>query len=371
MIANPEPGGPDAPGGNSGGVTRTEKTQAEQLKKRGDVKEALEQATPPPEAHRIEPRRNLTARLVAYVLLIALFLAFRIAVSRGVFELSLATTDLLRRASLGAVFILLVLLAGKGVEIFFLPRLDTVSRYNLKRVIRLVLFLAVVVILISAIFVDWYAAVVSLGLASLILGFALQTPITSFIGWVYILIRKPYRVGDRIVIGNAAGDVIDVSYLDTTLWEFGGSYLSSDHPSGRIIKFPNSNVLTTPVYNYSWPLFPYIWNEIKFQIAYDSDLDFVAKTMSEVAEEELGETMMERVKVYRELLAETPVDQLQVQERPVVLFRASENTWLEAILRYLVDPKRAGRTKTELIRKLLARLNAAPERVGFPKGDAR
>jgi small-conductance mechanosensitive channel len=100
--------------------------------------------------------------------------------------------------------------------------------------------------------------------------------------------------------------VIDVSYLDTTLWEFGGQYLSSDHPSGRIIKFPNSNVLTTPVYNYSWPLFPYIWNEIKFQVAYDSDLEFVAKTMSEVAEEELGETMMERVKVYRELLAETP-----------------------------------------------------------------
>lgn len=352
-------------------MTDSEKAQAEQLKKHGDVKEALEQATPPPEAHRTEPRKARIARLVAYAALIAVFLAFRIAVSRGVFHLSSDTTDLFRRASLGAVFIVLGLLVGKAVEIFFLPRLDTVSRYNLKRVLRLVIALATVVIVISAIFVDWYAALVSLGLASLILGFALQTPITSFIGWVYILARKPYRVGDRIVIGSAAGDVIDVSYLDTTLWEFGGSYLSSDHPSGRIIKFPNSNVLTTPVYNYSWPLFPYIWNEIKFQIAYDSDLDFVAKTMSEVAEEELGETMMERVTVYRELLAETPVDRLQVQERPVVLFRVSENTWLEAIVRYLVDPKKAGRTKTELIRKLLERLNASPDRVGFPKSNAR
>jgi small-conductance mechanosensitive channel len=178
-------------------------------------------------------------------------------------------------------------------------------------------------------------------------------------------------VGDRIVIGDAAGDVIDVSYLDTTLWEFGGSYLSTDHPSGRIIKFPNSNVLTTPVYNYSWPLFPYIWNEIKFQIAYDSDLEFVAKTMSKVAEEELGDTMMERVKVYRELLAETPVDELQVQERPVVLFRVSDNTWLEAIVRYLVDPKKAGRTKTELVKKLLRHLNEAPDRVQFPKSNLR
>jgi len=65
---------------------------------------------------------------------------------------------------------------------------------------------------------------------SLILGFALQTPITSFIGWIYILIHTPYRVGDRIRIGDATGDVIDVGYLDTTLWEFGGQYLSTDHP---------------------------------------------------------------------------------------------------------------------------------------------
>ena len=29
-------------------------------------------------------------------------------------------------------------------------------------------------------------------------------------------------------LGEASGDVIDVSYLDTTLWEFGGQYLSTD-----------------------------------------------------------------------------------------------------------------------------------------------
>ncbi len=143
------------------------------------------------------------------------------------------------------------------------------------------------------------------------------------------------------------------------------------HPSGRIIKFPNSKVLNTPVFNYSWPLFPYIWNEIKLQIAYQSDLEFVAKTMQEVAEEELGPKMLERVRVYRNLLAQTPVDRLTVQEKPVVIFRVSDSTWLEAILRYLVNPRRAGRVKTELLRKLLARLNRDPTRVMFPKADAR
>ena len=55
----------------------------------------------------------------------------------------------------------------------------------------------------------------------------------------------------------------------------------------------------------------------------------------------------------------------------MIVFRVSENTWLEAIVRYIVDPKKAGRTKTDLIQKLLKKLNAEPDRVGFPKGDAR
>jgi small-conductance mechanosensitive channel len=165
--------------------------------------------------------------------------------------------------------------------------------------------------------------------------------------------------------------VIDVSYLDTTLWEFGGQYLSTDHPSGRLIKFPNEKVLDELVYNYSWPLFPYIWNEIKFNIAYQSDLEFVAKTMQEIAEAELGEEMMERVEVFRDLLAKTPVDELEVHERPRVIFRVSENTWLDAIVRYVIPPREAGRIKTRLIKKLLAALNATPEKVMFPAGANR
>ncbi|HVF58493.1 MAG TPA: hypothetical protein VNJ70_01570 [Thermoanaerobaculia bacterium] len=54
-----------------------------------------------------------------------------------------------------------------------------------------------------------------------------------------------------------------------------------------------------------------------------------------------------------------------------MLFRVSDNTWLEVILRYLVDPKQAGRVKTRLIQELLARLKAEPERVMFPKSNLR
>jgi hypothetical protein len=54
-----------------------------------------------------------------------------------------------------------------------------------------------------------------------------------------------------------------------------------------------------------------------------------------------------------------------------VFFRVSDNTWLEAIVRYLVEPKQGGRVKNKLIRELLVRLNAEPERVMFPKSNMR
>jgi hypothetical protein len=37
----------------------------------------------------------------------------------------------------------------------------------------------------------------------------------------------------------------------------------------------------------------------------------------------------------------------------------------------LVPPKEAGRTKTRLIKEMLARMNAKPDRVLFPKSNLR
>src|SRR4029453_16699622 len=232
-----------------------------------------------------------------------------------------------------------LLTVAKAIEIFAIGRIpNRVSQFNIKRIFRLLVGLATVFVMISVLFANWYTAAGSLGLISLVLGFALQMPISSFIAWIYILARAPYRVGDRIKIGDAHGDVIDVSYLDTTLWEFGGEYLWTDHPRGRMVKFPNSTVFHMVGFNYSWPLFPYVWNEIKFQIAYQSDLLFVEQTMKEAVEEEVGSKMREKVRVYKTILAQTPVDELEVKEHPVVHFRVSDNTWLEGIVRYLVHP---------------------------------
>jgi small-conductance mechanosensitive channel len=350
-----------------------DKAEVEQLKEQEDVKTALKQTTGTKEAA-IKPAAQIKDKLWfgTYILFALAFLALHYLVGLEFFAVPAEYILLLRRLLTGALLIVFTLAIAKGIRVYLISQIENrPAQYNLSRVMNLVIVLIITIIILSLLSATWYTALISLGLLSLILGFALQTPITSFIGWIYLLIRQPYRVGDRIQIGDAKGDVIDVSYLDTTLWEFGGPYLSTQHPSGRIIKFPNSLVLNQTVYNYSWPLFPYVWNEIKFQVAYNSDLEFITQTMQQVVEEDLGDQMIDLVQVYRELLRQTPVDELEIQERPVVHFRASENTWLEAIVRYLVHPKESGRVKTRLTKKLLEKLNTESERVLFPKSNLR
>ena len=350
-----------------------DKAEVEQLKEQEDVRAALKQTAGTKEGMPA-PVPELRDKLWfgTYIFILVGLLALYYLLGSELIPAETRYVPTLRSLVLGAIATVITLAVSKSIRVYWINQIDSkASKYNLIRVLNLLTFLAIVIIGLTVLTARWYTALVSLGVLSLILGFALQTPITSLIGWVYLLIRQPYRVGDRIQIGDARGDVIDVSYLDTTLWEFGGPYLSTQHPSGRIIKFPNSLVLNETVYNYSWPLFPYIWNEIKFNIAYDSALEFVAQTMKEVVEEELGEQMMSLVRVYRDLLTQTPVDELQIQERPVVHFRPSDNTWLEAIVRYLVHPKESGRVKTRILTKLLEKLNTEPQRVLFPKSNLR
>src|SRR6266480_1161720 len=344
---------------------------AEEISQQPEVRKELQRTTGEKRRQRVKAQRRDKFWFVIYALILLGCAVLYFLLGSKLIQLPQPSIGLAGRILRGAALTVLVLAIAQATSVYGLARIEDAStRFTLQRVMHLVVALLIALIAVSIIFVNWYAALAALGVGSIVVALAVQTPMKSFIAWIYILVRQPYRVGDRIKIGDATGDVIDVSYLDTTLWEFGGQYITGDHPSGRLIKFPNEKVLDELIYNYSWPLFPYIWNEVKFQVAYNADLEFIARTMQKITEEELGQEMLKRVETFRDLLARTPVDELDVHEHPRVIFRVGENTWLEAIVRYLVAPREAGRVKTRLIKKLLAALNAAPEKVIFPAGAA-
>lgn len=83
-------------------------------------------------------------------------------------------------------------------------------------------------------------------------------------------------------------------------------------------------------------------------------------------ETEIGEAMIKRVRRFKKILAETPVDELNVNEIPSVIFKANENTWVEVTVRYLVEPKNSGKVKQKLFEAVMTELKQHPDKVIFP-----
>jgi len=88
------------------------------------------------------------------------------------------------------------------------------------------------------------------GLVSAGIAISLKDIFLNMAGWIFIIWRRPFAVGDRIQIGDHAGDVIDVRVFHFTLNEI-GNWVDADQSTGRIIHVPNGKVITDVIANYS------------------------------------------------------------------------------------------------------------------------
>jgi small-conductance mechanosensitive channel len=246
---------------------------------------------------------------------------------------------------------------------------DKRRQHDARNIFRLGFGIAGLAAALGVLTQQWVGLLFSLGIVGFAVTFALQQPLFSLIGWLYIMLKQPYHVGDRVAIEDSKGDVVEVSFLVTTLWEINGGLVSSNQPSGRIITLPNSVVLSAHVKNYTRSEFPYVWNELTMQVAYETDIEFATDLMADVADEYLGDEMAARIGRYRDRIAETPVE-LEVQDRPSVNI-VQQESWVEFRLRYLVHPRRGQRVKNELYKRILTAFNEHPERVKFPVSRSR
>lgn len=146
---------------------------------------------------------------------------------------------------------------------------DPKARYTWKRSVSFTIGLLTIILVGSV----WIRAIgefgAFLGLLTAGLAIALKDPLTNIAGWIFILTRKPFSVGDRIQIGEHSGDVIDLRLFQFTLLEI-GNWVDADQSTGRIIHIPNGKVFTQEQSNYSAG-FEFIWNEIPVLLTFESN----------------------------------------------------------------------------------------------------
>ncbi|NQS99744.1 MAG: mechanosensitive ion channel family protein [Candidatus Omnitrophica bacterium] len=115
--------------------------------------------------------------------------------------------------------------------------------------------------------IEAVAVVISIVGAGLVV--ALQESILCFAGWLLIIFKHPFTVGDRVEIGTVKGDVIDVRMFQTALLEV-GNWVEADQSTGRVVHVPNSSVFKERLFNYTKG-FEFVWNEIKITVTFESN----------------------------------------------------------------------------------------------------
>ncbi len=112
----------------------------------------------------------------------------------------------------------------------------------------------------------------SAGIFAAILGLASQQAFSNIISGIFIIIFKPFRVGDIIRIKEDSGAIEDITLRHTVIRNF----------ENRRLIIPNSIISEETILN-STIADPKICNHFEFGISYDSDMDKAIKIVQEEA----------------------------------------------------------------------------------------
>jgi small-conductance mechanosensitive channel len=229
---------------------------------------------------------------------------------------------------LGVGYLIMLLVVGminrrvKDLKLRHLLRKNTVYALN--------------VVIIVSIFYVWAQHMQSLTIFLSAIGagvaLALHEVILCVAGWITILIRKPFEVGDRIEFGGVKGDVIDFRMLSTSMLEI-GNWVDSDQSTGRIVEVPNGNLFKMPCFNYSRG-FEFIWNEIKIMVTFESDWKKAKDIMLKHANDEAKD--MEDI-VKRKINKMTLRYMIFFDKLTPVVYTDIKDSGIELTLRYLTE----------------------------------
>ena len=198
-------------------------------------------------------------------------LGFSLAVQKDIFK--------------SIVIIVVLMLIRKGlIKLVIRFNKDVRFSYWMRNSITYVLFLIGVIGVGHIWFQGFELVATYLGLLSAGIAIALKDPIVNIAGWVFILFRQPFEVGDRIQIGEHSGDVIDLRIFQFTLNEI-GNWVEADQSTGRIIHIPNAKIFYDSIANYNKG-FTYIWNEIPVLVTFESDWKKAKQILQIIVNEE-------------------------------------------------------------------------------------
>lgn len=220
---------------------------------------------------------------------------------------------------------------------------DPKSRYGWKRTVSFITGFLTLILILRV----WIGAIgqfgAFLGLLTAGLAIALKDLLTNIAGWVFILTRKPFQLGDRIQIGDHSGDVIDIRLFQFTLMEI-GNWVNADQSTGRIIHVPNGIVFTKTQANYSSG-FNYIWNEMTVLVTFESNWNLAKDILLEIIRNH-SENLTEDAK--KKIIEASKKYMIFYQYLTPIVYTSLEPSGVLLSMRYICDPRKRRGTEHQI-----------------------
>lgn len=303
-------------------------------------------------------RASAVAALVAPVVAVA-----QQAPVSGVRLLPGVTVETQTNAFLSLIVVAAVFFARRGVLAVVERRVeDPGARYRWAKVTATVAFVLTAVALVQI----WFTAIRSLGtflgLASAGLAIALKDLIADMAGWVFVVWKRPFDLGDRVQIGTFKGDVVDRRVFQFTIMEI-GNWVGADQSTGRLIHIPNSMLFREPLANYTGG-FPYLWNELRVPITFESDWQKAKRMLGEIADDFAVDITREATSPRRG--ADTRF-LIHFRKLTPVVYTSVEPNGVLLTLRYLCRPRERRGTAGQLWERILVAFATEPDvRFAYP-----
>jgi small-conductance mechanosensitive channel len=224
------------------------------------------------------------------------------------------------------------------------------TQYQMRKVLSILTMVFSLGAAITIWVVDPQALLLSFGLLAAGVAIALQDIFRNIVGGLIIFIESPYRVGDRVRIKDAAGDVIDTNIMYTTLLEM-REWVDGDQPTGRLVFVPNGHLLSGNVYNYTRDN-NFLWDELVVPVSYDNDWQAASEMVQELVEKETDAVTEQARSELSSMMTKYYLTTREVQAKVYLVLTSN---YLELHIRYICLTRERRDTRNRLSRLILER----------------
>ncbi len=167
---------------------------------------------------------------------------------------------------------------------------------------------------------------------------------------LFIKIKKPIKVEDRIKVNDILGDVISINALNTEILEVNAD---NNQSTGIIINVPNSVIFNNATKNYN-SVFKYIWDELEIKVNIDTDIQKAKDILFDILKSE--ETIKDIPKKMKRELAKNSADyHIYYNNLTPIIYTKIVDDGIILNVRFLIHPKKQRNIESNIYEQILDR----------------